>query len=69
MRPRKAVFHWMAFVLLPDIIGDTKQLPNIAQTLLCEHYRCHPKIINFCNQKFYRGELIIMTEDKGEKAL
>ena len=30
------------------------------------HYRCHPKIINFCNQKFYRGELIIMTRDNGE---
>lgn len=26
-----------------------------------------PKIINFCNQKFYRGELIIMTTDKGEE--
>ena len=42
-------------------------IPNVTQTLLREHYRCHPKIINFCNQKFYRGELIIMTEDKGEK--
>ena len=42
-------------------------MPNVAQTLLREHYRCHPKIINFCNQKFYRGELIIMTTDKGEK--
>ena len=42
-------------------------MPNVTQTLLREHYRCHPKIINFCNQKFYRGELIIMTEDKGEK--
>lgn len=41
-------------------------MPNIAQTLLKEHYRCHPKIINFCNQKFYHGELIIMTADKGE---
>ncbi|MEX2784583.1 AAA domain-containing protein [Streptococcus sp. H49] len=40
--------------------------PNIPQTLLREHYRCHPKIINFCNQKFYRGKLIVMTEDKGE---
>lgn len=49
------------------IVGDTKQLPNVTQTLLREHYRCHPKIINFCNQKFYRGDLIIMTEDKGEK--
>lgn len=42
-------------------------MPNVPQTLLREHYRCHPKIINFCNQKFYRGELIIMTEDKGEE--
>ena len=41
-------------------------IPNVTQTLLREHYRCHPKIINFCNQKFYHGELIIMTEDKGE---
>ena len=42
-------------------------MPNVTQTLLREHYRCHPKIINFCNQKFYRGELIIMTTDQGEE--
>lgn len=42
-------------------------MPNVKKTLLREHYRCHPKIINFCNQKFYRGELIIMTKDMGEK--
>ncbi len=42
-------------------------IPDVTQTLLREHYRCHPKIINFCNQKFYRDELIIMTEDKGEE--
>lgn len=41
-------------------------IPDITQVLLREHYRCHPKIINFCNQKFYKGELIIMTEDNGE---
>lgn len=39
---------------------------DVKQTLLREHYRCHPKIINFCNQKFYGGNLIIMTEDKDE---
>ena len=37
-------------------------------TLLREHYRCHPRIIDFCNQMFYNGELIAMTsgchEDK-----
>lgn len=41
-------------------------LPNVPQTLLREHYRCHPKIIGFCNQKFYNNELIVMTEDHGE---
>ncbi len=41
-------------------------LPDTPQTLLREHYRCHPKIINFCNQQFYGGKLLIMTEDKGE---
>lgn len=39
-------------------------------TLLREHYRCHPKIIGFCNQRFYGGELIAMTTDDGDaKAL
>lgn len=42
-------------------------MPNVTQTMLREHYRCHPKIIEFCNQKFYRGNLIIMTEDHGRK--
>lgn len=42
-------------------------LPNVPQTTLREHYRCHPKIIEFCNQKFYNGELIIMTKDNDEK--
>ncbi len=36
-------------------------------TILKEHYRCHPKIIEFCNRKFYDGELVIMTEDHGEQ--
>lgn len=35
-------------------------------TLLREHYRCHPKIIEFCNQRFYHGELIAMTTDNDE---
>lgn len=39
-------------------------IPNIPITLLREHYRCHPDIINFCNQKFYGGNLLIMTERK-----
>lgn len=37
-------------------------IPSVPQTLLREHYRCHPDIINFCNQKFYGGNLLIMTK-------
>ena len=42
-------------------------LPDAPQTLLREHYRCHPQIIQFCNQKFYQNQLIIMTEDQGRQ--
>ena len=38
-------------------------VPNVPQILLREHYRCHPRIISFCNQKFYNNDLVIMTED------
>ena len=44
--------------------------PTVTETLLREHYRCHPDIINFCNQKFYGGNLLIMTKrDDDEKHL
>lgn len=49
---------------LQSVLGVIK---NVPKTLLREHYRCHPRIINFCNQKFYGDNLLIMTEDKGEK--
>ena len=42
---------------------------RIPRVTLCEHYRCHPQIIEFCNQKFYHGDLLIMTERDGGKAL
>ncbi len=42
-------------------------IPNVEQTLLREHYRCHPTIINYCNQRFYGGNLLIMTEDYHEE--
>ncbi len=44
------------------VLGDA-----LPRTFLKEHYRCHPKIINFCNQKFYQGRLLIMTQDQGEE--
>ncbi|GLQ07602.1 helicase [Sneathiella chinensis] len=46
------------------VFGDTVPI-----TLLKEHYRCHPRIIQFCNQQFYDNQLVPMTEDKGEEAL
>lgn len=38
-------------------------------TLLKEHYRCHPRIIQFCNLQFYDNQLIPMTKDAGEPSL
>ncbi|HBT59778.1 MAG TPA: hypothetical protein DEA45_03025 [Acholeplasmataceae bacterium] len=38
---------------------------NVPSTLLREHYRCAPDIINFCNQMFYNEELIPMTTNSG----
>ncbi|EEB3144205.1 DNA2/NAM7 family helicase [Salmonella enterica subsp. enterica serovar Newport] len=38
-------------------------------TLLKEHYRCHPKIIQFCNKQFYDNALIPLTTDSGEASL
>lgn len=42
-------------------------IPNVPETLLREHYRCHPDIINFCNQKFYGGNLLIMTQRQDDE--
>lgn len=40
-----------------------KLYSDVSKTLLKEHYRCHPKIIDFCNKKFYDGQLIILTDE------
>lgn len=42
---------------------------DVPRTLLKEHYRCHPKIIQFCNKEFYNNQLIPMKNDRGEDAL
>ena len=60
-------YHYSKNSLLLSAINIFKNAPR---TLLKEHYRCHPQIINYCNKKFYRGQLIIMTESKeNDKAL
>lgn len=50
-----------------SLLSSAKALwPQAPSVLLKEHYRCHPKIAGFFNQKFYDGQLIIMTTDRGE---
>ena len=44
---------------LLSLYGDA-----IPKTMLREHYRCHPDIISFCNERFYNGELIIYTKPR-----
>ncbi len=46
---------------LVQVFGD-----RIPVTMLQEHYRCHPQIIRFCNEKYYDNNLVIMTEDGDE---
>ena len=42
---------------------------SVPRTLLREHYRCDPRIIEFCNQQFYGGKLIPMSSDSQEDAM
>ena len=56
-------YNFVTHSFLESIL-DT--IPDVPQTLLREHYRCHPQIIQFCNQKFYHNQLLVMTEDRGE---
>ena len=51
-------FNYSKYNILSSLIT---LFPNVPRTLLREHYRCHPQIINFCNSKFYDDELIILS--------
>ncbi|NYE27237.1 RecA/RadA recombinase [Rhodanobacter sp. K2T2] len=55
------------YSLLDSCIGVFKEA--LPRTLLKEHYRCHPRIIQFCNQQFYDNALVPMTQDNGEAPL
>lgn len=46
----------------------SKLYTSVPKTLLREHYRCNPKIIDFCNKKFYNDELIILTEENEDES-
>lgn len=55
------------YSLLDSCIGVFQD--ELPRTLLKEHYRCHPRIIQFCNQQFYDNALVPMTQDRGEAPL
>lgn len=60
-------YNYAKHSLLSSIESLFNHLPK---TLLKEHYRCHPKIIGFCNQKFYNDNLVVLTnEQKNESPL
>ncbi len=60
----KNAYHYANNSILSSIIELYNGIPR---TLLREHYRCHPKIIDFCNKKFYNNELIVLTEENGRE--
>ena len=57
-------FRYKNHCLLSSIM---QVFPHVAHTLLKEHYRCHPLIIEFCNKKFYNNELIILSDIKSDR--
>jgi superfamily I DNA and/or RNA helicase len=57
-------FNYFKHNILSSLFEQYKDtLPNV---ILKEHYRCHPKIIQFCNQKYYDNELIAFTSENEE---
>lgn len=40
---------------------------KLPQKILKEHYRCHPKIIEFCNKRYYNDKLIAFSSKEHPK--
>lgn len=54
--PYHPVYNYFVHNILSSVMGlYGDKLPC---EILREHYRCHPQIIEFCNQKYYDGKLI-----------
>lgn len=64
----KEIFRYKSNSFLSSAMLAFKHL-NPPNTLLREHYRCVPSIIQFCNENFYEGELIVCTKDETESSL
>lgn len=62
-----SAYHFTANSFMESVC---RLFPDVPNTWLREHYRCHPLIIGFCNKQFYDGELIPMkTGSKTDNAL
>lgn len=59
-------YRYSSFSFLASI---SELFPDVPTVMLSEHYRCLPRIIGFCNEKFYGNNLVIMTEDKKNNEL
>jgi len=51
--------------ILTSVLEIFESVPRV---ILKEHYRCHPDIINFCNEKFYDNQLIILTKRQNNES-
>ncbi|MGM0167368.1 hypothetical protein IGI39_002349 [Enterococcus sp. AZ135] len=66
--PQDEAYNYFEHSILSSI--EAVFADDLPSVLLKEHYRCHPMIINFCNQEFYDGELIVLSDfNEKEKAL
>ena len=54
------IYDYFQHNMLSSMLALYQDMPRV---VLKEHYRCHPKIIGFCNQKYYHGELIPFTQE------
>lgn len=48
--------------VLNSFLSSIRRTLSPPDVTLCEHYRCHPLIIEFCNREYYGGQLVIMTQ-------
>ncbi|MGC4018551.1 MAG: AAA domain-containing protein [Muricomes sp.] len=59
-KPCHSAYNYFADSILSSIVGLYED--KVPCEILREHYRCHPQIIEFCNQKYYDGKLIPYTK-------
>ena len=59
-------YRYSSFSFLSSV---SELFPDVPTVMLSEHYRCVPRIIEFCNEKFYGNNLVIMTKDENNHEL